>query len=226
MYPPNFCCYCKFSSLVEMTDPIPTPDTSSVYLWIASILPATASPAPKHTWTASSFWPWTSQFVLVYWGCLWLTGWFVFCSDISGLECRAWTVIARTQRNSCGREWTASYWAEYIWRNRSHTILTDLWGTSWSLIFSITGMKNARAAYAKRQMKLFFFCSHTRQFYKRYNSVSAKRTWNWAQWTNHFRLDIASRTKIERTSYTKLMSTSYKNKQVKKLLNYQSADGY
>lgn len=184
-------------------------DMSSVYLWIALILPATASPAPKHAWTASSFWPWTSQFVLVYRGCLWLTGWFIFCSNVSGLESRAWTVIACTQRNSRRREWAASYWTKYIWRNWSHTVLTDLWCTSWSLIFGIAGMKNAWAAYAKRQMKLFFFCGSTWQFYERYNTVSAKWTRNRAQWANHFRMDIAGRTKIECTSHTKLMPTSY-----------------
>lgn len=202
------------------------PDMSSVYLWIALILPATASSPPKHAWTASSFWSWTSQFFLVYWGCLRMTGWFIFCSNISGLKGRAGTIVARTQRNGSRRKGAASYWAEYIWRNWSHTILPDLWRTSWSLIFSVTGMKNARVAYAKRQMKLFFLCCGTRQFYKRYNSLSAKRTWNQARWTSNFRLDIASWTKIEGTSYTKLMSTSYRNKQVQKLLNYQSTDGY
>lgn len=176
------------------------------------MLPAAASSSPKHAWTGCSFKSRPFHFILVYWCCLRTIRWVISSFCLPRFKWRAWTIIARAQRYGDRRKGAASNWAEHIGRDWSNTVPSDIRRTSWRLTVWFARMKHAWGAETKGHKLLIFFSRGTRQFNERYDSVSAKGTWNRPRWPHNFRRNVACWAKIECASYTKLMPASWKYK--------------
>lgn len=173
------------------------------------MLPAAASSSPKHARTGGFLESWPFHFILLYRRRVGSAGGFILCFTLFRFKRWAWPIVASTQRDGNRWKWAASDWAEKIRRNRSHAILSDLWNTCWRLPFRVTRVKHAWSTEAKGQGKLHFFHWWTRQSNKRDNAMPAKRTWDGARRANPIGRGVARWAKIECTSYTKLMPTSW-----------------
>lgn len=104
------------------------PIMSSIYFWIALMLPAVTSSTPKHAWTWCFIQPWTFHFILIH-RRGWAAIWFISCFPFPGFKCWTRTIIASTQRNSYRRKWSTSDRAKHLWWNWSYTVPSNLRGT-------------------------------------------------------------------------------------------------
>lgn len=176
------------------------------------MLPAAASSAPKHAWTGCSFESWSCHFILLYWCHLWMIRWLVLNFRLPGFEWWTWTIIACAQRNGDRRKGATGNRAEYFWRNWSYTVLSDVWCTSRRLTFWVTWMEHAWGAKTKGHLLFIFLCWGAWQFDERDDSMSTKGAWNGPRRAHDFRRHVACWAKIKRTSYTKLVPTSWEYK--------------
>jgi len=111
------------------------PIMSSIYFWIALMLPAATSSTPEHAWTCCFVQPWTFHFIVIRRRrCLGAVNRVILCFCLV----QPWTIIASAQRNSYRRKWSASDRAKHLWWNWSYTVPSDLRGMRNRWVIKVT----------------------------------------------------------------------------------------
>lgn len=110
------------------------PLRSSIYFWIALMLPTATSSTPKHAWACCFLQPRTIHFILIHHRSMRVERRSTLCFCFPGFKWWTRTIVACTQRNCYRWKWSASDRAKHLRWNRSYTVSSNL-----------RGMRNSRS---------------------------------------------------------------------------------